>query len=530
MFGIFKRYKRLLSRDAAESFNRMAAFLTNFCTNESIKFDRPDDPSADNPPCISLDGEWMSDNYVTIGTTQTITGAKKFTTGINIEHPTDGRHSHLGTGAIFLYHPTPYISFNFNLSTTTTSQIIEVSSGALEIKSPNHARLQEHPADTTLNASNTSGTARQIATVGYGNSHYWRKDNASDGFLYNDSGTLSYIDFGTTSGTIAEGDHTHTTAGITDWATATADFLTSSDLSDYVTSSSLATTLQGYASSSHNHDSRYAGLSHAHGYITSDGKLSNCTSNDCLVVTTTGGVITHSNSGPKASDVAALVTQWISNSRKIGKSSISTSDITDWSTATAGFLTSSSLSGYATSSDLSNALDLVDQLTDTVTDIANAYQTASDVSSAIQTALADYVSTSDLATLLADYVTDTDLGDVVYSVDNVSADANGNVTLNAVKSVDGHSPNANGAVSLGLTASQWVKTDSSGHLTTTSDNVVTIGANQQGLTENVTVVIGAKWDGTQLIFYRKQLNFTNGVLTGTSSKTDLTISTVAYSP
>ena len=118
----------------------------------------------------------------------------------------------------------------------------------------------------------------------------------------------------------------------------------------------------------------------------------------------------------------------------------------------------------------------------------------------------------------------------MYSVDNVAADANGNVTLNAVKSVDGHSPNANGAVSLELTASQWVKTDSSGHLTTTSDKVVTIGANQQGLTENVTVVIGAEWDGTQLIFYRKQLIFTNGVLTGTSSKTNLTISTVAYSP
>lgn len=61
MFGIFKRYRRLLSRDAAQSFNKMAAFLTNVCSSESIKFDRPDEPSADNPPCISVDKEWLKD-------------------------------------------------------------------------------------------------------------------------------------------------------------------------------------------------------------------------------------------------------------------------------------------------------------------------------------------------------------------------------------------------------------------------------------------------------------------------------------
>ncbi len=59
MFGIFRRFRRLLGRGAAEEFNRMAAFLTHFCSNGSINFDRPDDPSSDNPPCISVNEDWL---------------------------------------------------------------------------------------------------------------------------------------------------------------------------------------------------------------------------------------------------------------------------------------------------------------------------------------------------------------------------------------------------------------------------------------------------------------------------------------
>lgn len=61
MFGIFKKYKRLFGRDAARSFNLMAAFLTNLCGDESIDIDRPDDPSTGNPPCISVNREWLED-------------------------------------------------------------------------------------------------------------------------------------------------------------------------------------------------------------------------------------------------------------------------------------------------------------------------------------------------------------------------------------------------------------------------------------------------------------------------------------
>ena len=63
MFGIFKSYKRLFSNGAAEDFNRMAAFLTNFCSNESLNFDRPDNPGPDNP----LGTRWIGLNVGSVG-------------------------------------------------------------------------------------------------------------------------------------------------------------------------------------------------------------------------------------------------------------------------------------------------------------------------------------------------------------------------------------------------------------------------------------------------------------------------------
>ena len=117
---------------------------------------------------------------------------------------------------------------------------------------------------------------------------------------------------------------------------------------------------------------------------------------------------------------------------------------------------------------------------------------------------------------------------VVETVNSTSPDANGNVDVGTVTEVDGHSPDAQGAVSFGLTASKWVKTDSSGHLTTTNDTPVSIPSNKTGQTTNITLVTGVTWNGTQLVVARTQLNFTNGVLTGTTSQSNTTIATVAY--
>ena len=59
MFKIIKKYRHLLSRRAADDFNSMAAFLTNLCGDQSIDLHRPDEPTADNPPSIRVNEDWL---------------------------------------------------------------------------------------------------------------------------------------------------------------------------------------------------------------------------------------------------------------------------------------------------------------------------------------------------------------------------------------------------------------------------------------------------------------------------------------
>ena len=61
MFAIFKKYRHLLSRRAADDFNRMAAFLTNLCGDQSIDLHRPDNPTAENPPSIRVNEDWLDE-------------------------------------------------------------------------------------------------------------------------------------------------------------------------------------------------------------------------------------------------------------------------------------------------------------------------------------------------------------------------------------------------------------------------------------------------------------------------------------
>lgn len=104
---------------------------------------------------------------------------------------------------------------------------------------------------------------------------------------------------------------------------------------------------------------------------------------------------------------------------------------------------------------------------------------------------------------------------------NVAGSGSGTVT-----SVDGHSPDADGAVSFGLTASKWVKTDASGHLTTTNDKVVTVGSSDTPVNvSNKTVVIGIDWNGTKLTYSSENWTFKNGVLVSRTANNDTTIDT-----
>jgi len=117
---------------------------------------------------------------------------------------------------------------------------------------------------------------------------------------------------------------------------------------------------------------------------------------------------------------------------------------------------------------------------------------------------------------------------VVETVNSTAPDANGNVDVGTVKEVDGHSPNAQGAVSFGLTANKWLKSDASGHITTTNDTVISVPSGTTPSTSNVDVVTGVTWNGTQIVVAHKRLKFTNGIYTGATSLTNTTINTVAY--
>ena len=118
--------------------------------------------------------------------------------------------------------------------------------------------------------------------------------------------------------------------------------------------------------------------------------------------------------------------------------------------------------------------------------------------------------------------------DAVFTVNETAPDANGNVDVGTVRAVDGHSPNNQGAVSFGLTANKWLKSDASGHITTTNDTVISVPSGTTPSTSNVDVVTGVTWNGTQIVVAHKRLKFTNGIYTGATSLTNTTINTIAY--
>lgn len=294
-----------------------------------------------------------------------------------------------------------------------------------------------------------------------------------DGLLSADgSGNISAVSFGTTSGTVAEGDHGHTASDITDWSTATANFLTSADLTNYITSSALATALSGYARSNHTH-------------TISDFTAPGCSAtpqSPCFILSDSTNGIYHSNQNPSVATVRAMCTAWTNNGNSFGTgtSNLTHSDITDWSSATSGFLTSSDLSGYVTTSDLSTELAGYVTTGDLQTELAGYVeaQTVSDLADIVDGILSDYLTASDLSTALADYVTDSDLGNYLEESDFPS-----------------------------------------GFLTAAGNGV---GSG------TITVVTGVTWNGTSLVYTKQTLSVAKGFVTslGTSSSQNINTPTV----
>lgn len=145
MFGIRKTFRRLFGRSAADSFNLMAAYLTNFCADESIDFHRPDSPSAENPPCIGINKTWLSDVLAEIGTDLSSVGAHKI----------------VGTNG----NSEPFAAASLLTTNPTTDKVLSVKSGGTAVSWENADRPAEDPSSNTTSFQETYPSSQNANNV-----------------------------------------------------------------------------------------------------------------------------------------------------------------------------------------------------------------------------------------------------------------------------------------------------------------------------------------------------------------------------
>lgn len=289
------------------------------------------------------------------------------------------------------------------------------------------------------------------------------------------------------------GDDTEITHDkITDWGAATAGFLTDDDydtlsgaitdlsdivdgiLADYLSTADIGVTV--------------AAKDHTHGFITADGKLSNCKSAGCLVVTDSLGRITHSDSNPLASDVADLVKQWIDNDRKIGGGGdLTHNDITDWAYATAGFATDEDLAALDAAFD--SLSGIVEGLIDTCLTQDDIGVTVAEKNHTHTTA-----NISDWDTATANFLTDADMSAYALDADLALLEQDVAELADYVESMD-----------------QDI-----------ADLTVWYGT---GIGGSFNIVTNVEWTGSVLRMSRKSVTFTNGLITAIGNDSTVTIDT-----
>lgn len=284
-------------------------------------------------------------------------------------------------------------------------------------------------------------------------------------------------------------DHEHTTSDITDWDTATADFLTDEDISDCLTTNDIGSTVAAY-----NHSHNYAASSHTHAY------------SDLTGLPDLSGFLSDSDIGVDVQEYSAALTALASSLTSDGKVPLS---------MLTGNINGHSGTCYVTidgNGNLGHSENLAYNL-------LNAAKTAQ-------------------ALALA---TDQCLGNgLQYASSAFSVKTRANYGLTC---------DSNGLALTTLTANKWMKTDANGLPSTTNDTpasfsstptsgrvVLTDGTTgalttaSGGHTGTKTVVTGVTWNGTQLVFARENWTYANGVLTATASTSDTTIQTVTYNP
>ena len=244
-------------------------------------------------------------------------------------------------------------------------------------------------------------------------------------------------------------------------------------LADYLTSLDIGVTV--------------AAKTHTHGNITADGRLNGCTSNDCLLVTGAGGVITHSNSNPKASDVASLVSQWIENGKEIGGGDIDHTKITDWETATAGFLDTE---------DYNTLADAIGDLADMIDGCLFTYDIGVTVAAQNHTHTTANISNWSSAT--SSFVTDSELAGYALDADLAACE---NAVADLSDIVDSI---LNDYVSQS-DLSDYISTDQ-----IPSNFLSAITSRTSGV---IKVCTGVTWNGTELAYTYKNVTVTQGLVT-----------------
>ena len=302
-----------------------------------------------------------------------------------------------------------------------------------------------------------------------------------------DDKVLTVKSGGTTVTWCDANDHEHTTEDITDWDTATADFLTNDDISDCLTTADIGSTVAAY-----NHVHNYAASSHTHAYSELTG------------VPDLSGFLSDSDIGVDVQEYSAALTTLASSLASDGKVPLS---------MLTGNINGHSGTCYVTIDSNGN--------------LGHSENLAYNLLNAAKTAQANALAT------------DQCLGNgLQYASSAFSVKTRANYGLTC---------DSNGLALTTLTANKWMKTNANGLPSTTNDTpasfpstptsgrvVLTDGTTgalttaSGGYSGPKTVVTGVTWNGTQLVVTREDWTYSGGIVTAAVATNNVTINTVTY--
>lgn len=334
MFHIEDRFKNRF-RVPRLWFNRVGSYLNNLCPGPGIHMERPDRPGPGRPVIIEVDPEGvgalgfartpMFDENTTDATKATCAPAA---VAVYKANETDAeKAARVGTSS--LAAPLDHVHRLPSTVATTSHVHGNVSSDGKLSNNPTNTQsfvITGTNGSITYQPSLSPIDVKELVDAWIENDKqftdfdeeaYYTADEV-DAFLED---YLTVDDIGVS---VADEDHDHTTSDITDWATATADFITDADLSDCLTILDVGVTVAAY---SHTH-SGYATSGHDHGNIGNNGRVTNVgsgiTKTHVLMTNAAGDVYR-----PSLADFAGILE---------GSLEIDTSQISDWATETADFL------------------------------------------------------------------------------------------------------------------------------------------------------------------------------------------------